>query len=537
MLYGNINVSKRGAGDMIYEFRITLKDVGVPVWRDVQISSDASLYDLHELIQNSFEWLDMHLYTFFVKKRDGKSVDGIEIVPDDPEEFESIFDVEKHIDTEETIADWFLKVKDKMNYVYDFGDNWEHEIVLTKKIDQEDGAFYPRCIDAKNLTPDEDSRSEIIMGELDLEYDDSEELIAEINDEIRYMEMSDEVMSEDHWPKTLEKAKEFQQLKPWEVMTDEQIFAIEDPITGEYLFCSVLGQADEMYGLAVYIGADGLYSLLDSFAGIKDSSEIFKFQRSLLLSFENRNDLEKAEYELIKAYDMTFRGKNAWPSFVSFEPGFYPWTMDHDEVRQMYLALAESIKMFERIKEGFRLPHIPTDEKILVRYTKSDYENFNEMVLDMEEILEEMAFENFWGFYVPSEFEIKQAMKKTKKPLNITVEFKVTYLEVPIQEDPEERPLFPSAIFVADHDKGIVYSHKMYAEEINPIRVQKEFLNMFDQLGGKPNKILTDHRTYIYLAALIEHVNVNIELEENLSAIRYILEEMQASIAQQMEEN
>lgn len=33
-------------------------------------------------------------------------------------------------------------------YTYDFGDNWEHDIVLEKILPPEEGVLYPRCITA-----------------------------------------------------------------------------------------------------------------------------------------------------------------------------------------------------------------------------------------------------------------------------------------------------------------------------------------------------------------------------------------------------
>src|SRR5690625_4556711 len=234
---------------MIYEFRITLKNVGEPVWRDIQIAGNASFYDLHLVIQHTFDWMDSHLHSYFPTRRDGQRVERVEIAPDLSEEIDSTFILNKYIETDEKIADWFLVTKDKANYIYDFGDHWEHEIVLRKILHREKDIIYPRCIDAKNLTPPEDSRGEVIMGEIDLEYNNSKALIAEINAELQLIESADvndaKNVVKNPWPDTLAKTKEFLQLKPWEIMTDEHIFAVEDPQTGEYLFCSILGQAGE----------------------------------------------------------------------------------------------------------------------------------------------------------------------------------------------------------------------------------------------------------------------------------------------------
>jgi len=57
---------------------------------------------------------------------------------------------------------WFKKEKDKAFYTYDFGDSWEHEVVLEKVLERDPEAQYPRCTAARRLTPDEDSRGEVI---------------------------------------------------------------------------------------------------------------------------------------------------------------------------------------------------------------------------------------------------------------------------------------------------------------------------------------------------------------------------------------
>jgi hypothetical protein len=46
-----------------------------------------------------------------------------------------------------------------MIYVYDFGDNWEHEVVLEKIIPRQKGMSYPICIDGKLACPPEDCES------------------------------------------------------------------------------------------------------------------------------------------------------------------------------------------------------------------------------------------------------------------------------------------------------------------------------------------------------------------------------------------
>ncbi|WP_092491895.1 IS1096 element passenger TnpR family protein [Virgibacillus salinus] len=61
---------------MIYEFKIALEDVGVPVWRTIQMDSNSTFRDLHEVIQLAFNWDNMHLHSFFVNKSNGSKIEG-----------------------------------------------------------------------------------------------------------------------------------------------------------------------------------------------------------------------------------------------------------------------------------------------------------------------------------------------------------------------------------------------------------------------------------------------------------------------------
>jgi hypothetical protein len=44
----------------------------------------------------------------------------------------------------------------RMDYEYDFGDGWQHKIILEKVTEPEPGVRYPRCIDGERACPPED---------------------------------------------------------------------------------------------------------------------------------------------------------------------------------------------------------------------------------------------------------------------------------------------------------------------------------------------------------------------------------------------
>ncbi|WP_320163635.1 plasmid pRiA4b ORF-3 family protein [uncultured Trichococcus sp.] len=174
----------------VYSFKITLENVGVPVWRKVQVNSSSTFLELHKIIQILFDWQDDHLHEFRIQKSNGirqKNV-IIESAEEDEEShlFGLFFDDEKIrlSETEERLHDHFLVEKDQARYTYDFGDDWQHKIVLEKILESAEGTTYPICTAAKNDAPYEDSRYEVITGSLSLLNSNAKGIIADVNGEL-----------------------------------------------------------------------------------------------------------------------------------------------------------------------------------------------------------------------------------------------------------------------------------------------------------------------------------------------------------------
>lgn len=176
---------------MIYEFRITLLDVGVPVWRDIQIDDGSSFSDLHFVIQAAFNWLDFQLHQFEVIVSEGKKIAPILLEPldDGDEHFEPD---EAEIEENQRLRDYFQKKGDTAVYTYNFEEKWEHEIVLTKIVEPAEDAVYPICTGAENLAPEEEhTRKAIRKKKINLAYENPEEIVASINSEFAFLTNAD----------------------------------------------------------------------------------------------------------------------------------------------------------------------------------------------------------------------------------------------------------------------------------------------------------------------------------------------------------
>jgi hypothetical protein len=134
----------------IYQIKVTLRDFKPFVWRRIQVRSDATLGELHALIQMSIGWSNSHLHHFIVGKRPNLRFIGFGNEGGD-------FDMTgEENENKIKISAVLPTAKTNMVYEYDFGDSWEHEVVLEKIVEAEAGVFYPRCLAGENACPPED---------------------------------------------------------------------------------------------------------------------------------------------------------------------------------------------------------------------------------------------------------------------------------------------------------------------------------------------------------------------------------------------
>jgi hypothetical protein len=138
--------------NLVYQFKITLKEIEPLIWRRILVPSKYTFWDLHVAIQDAMGWLDSHLHQFRIKKlRSGKVLlIGIPL--------EDMYDDEEDVlaGWELDMADFFLEPGKIAEYEYDFGDSWEHEILLEGILLKDKTVKYPRCLGGERTCPPED---------------------------------------------------------------------------------------------------------------------------------------------------------------------------------------------------------------------------------------------------------------------------------------------------------------------------------------------------------------------------------------------
>ncbi len=132
----------------VYQFKITLLGSEPPIWRRIHVPETYTFWDLHVAIQDAMGWDDSHLHEFQIINPSTAAPVNIGTLNEDS--WRDVLPEEK-----QEIADYFSAENPFAHYVYDFGDNWEHEIRLEKILPRED-IRYPVCIGGKRACPPED---------------------------------------------------------------------------------------------------------------------------------------------------------------------------------------------------------------------------------------------------------------------------------------------------------------------------------------------------------------------------------------------
>jgi len=136
-------ISKKRSKDFVegnYIFKVSLKR---GLWRRIKISSTNTLLDLHQIIQNAFDFDDDHLYAFFMsgqpwskpKFTHPQDYDGIPV-------------------TEVKIGELGLKKGQEILYLFDYGDEWRFSVKL-EKINTKEELVESEIIDEKGDAPEQ----------------------------------------------------------------------------------------------------------------------------------------------------------------------------------------------------------------------------------------------------------------------------------------------------------------------------------------------------------------------------------------------
>lgn len=127
----------------VHQLKVTLRTVKPPVWRRIVVPSEITLADLAATLEAATGWDGYHLHAF--------EVDGTRYGTPDPDWVNDDLDEGRF-----RLGDVLPVVGSKMRWDYDFGDGWEHTVLVEEIGPPESGVTYPTCLTGRRACPPED---------------------------------------------------------------------------------------------------------------------------------------------------------------------------------------------------------------------------------------------------------------------------------------------------------------------------------------------------------------------------------------------
>ena len=125
-----------------FQLRIVLREVLPPVWRRFLVPGSITLFGLHRVIQEVMGWENCHLHCFRFKEKEYGIPD-----PEYPSEMRN--------ERERRLREFLRYEGDVFGYVYDFGDNWEHDVVVERIVTGAE-VTEAACLEGERSCPPED---------------------------------------------------------------------------------------------------------------------------------------------------------------------------------------------------------------------------------------------------------------------------------------------------------------------------------------------------------------------------------------------
>lgn len=289
----------------------------------------------------------------------------------------------------------------------------------------------------------------------------------------------------EEWKALYEAATRIHELKPWDVLWDMDIIGVqtgEDPES--MAFYSILGKGGDCYGVAVYEGYDGLNTLmmLTMQERMNLPLDYVMFNRQNLTCYwGDREELSTKQRQVIKELGYKYRGKNNWLYFMSYEPGYYPYNPDRDQVIRMTGHLKNLDIAFTQYKD--------TAAKV-----KFDDGNMFACLLSKDSKSwkcseEPLPFLNFHiGSLLITDEEVLADLARMPQA-NIILEADARPLGVSVADKKYDRPANPSLCILAEAQSGIIISGEMTEPADDPMVELAETVIGFIFQHGAPKEI------------------------------------------------
>lgn len=309
----------------------------------------------------------------------------------------------------------------------------------------------------------------------------------------------------EEWKELYEIAIKLKDMEPWEALWDMDLITIieEDK---EPCICSIMGRGGECFGIGVYRGAKDIHDffvMADSYD--VPGSQLIRYQNNIMCNFGSREELTNKERKIIKDLGLSFRGKNNWIYFRTFESGYAPFMPNREEVLEATSILQHLYMALLSLVEGVTVD-FEAGNTLMRMFDKKQglWLNF-EAPMIMPKVEYQVPF-------IQDEL-LKRKLKKQAKT-KIVLEMDIVYTNATVKEKAFDKPIIPRICVLLDMTQGLIIdNHMIIPDEAEMETIMNMLINYVLQRGIPKSIVVRDN----YMKSIIESLSQELGFEITVS--------------------
>jgi len=311
--------------------------------------------------------------------------------------------------------------------------------------------------------------------------------------------------SKTDWAKLYQTSIRFKEAAPWAWMKNEDLFAVEDPATGEIGYCSILGNGGQEFGLDIFMGDEGYAKYLRMMSDEPVSDDLTENIMTPLLSllFSDRKDLQTQDINVIRSLGLQFRGRNAWPMFRSQRPGYAPWFLDKAETVFLAFAVEQALVVAAEVGGRHLDLYEGADDNLILTRRRRDG-----------------GWEEYWSKAPKPQGErpstppmISEAL--VRKMANKAGDWELDMFVLPAPIGPMSgRPYFPLCFFAMERSSGLVVANETSDPWIDLAGKRRTVIRILEEADPPPRSInVRSNEVKMILQPITSRLGIDLRLQ------------------------
>lgn len=315
----------------------------------------------------------------------------------------------------------------------------------------------------------------------------------------------------DKWKRLYDLAEDFIKMKPWEWMTDRDLFGVQNPSGEDDGYCCALGNAGEFFGFEVCLGDEGLQThlkILNREIAIHDEDVLY-VKKCLLFSLNDRQYLTRNDLDIINKLGLKFKGRNAWPQFQGYYPGFFPWYLTDKEAEFLIICFEQAKEVAPRFKENPFLFISPDTNKYYGRMLGDDNKWHDTWVEPKTYQKKETTQKEI------DKDRFDSLLKKYKKIKQI---WEISSFYGPAYITPKDkRPYFPITTLFVDNGSGFIINVNIAEHDKHFAEYDELFSKTVERAGFLPEEIwVKNNEVFSLNQRITDYIGLKLRIVEKL---------------------